>query len=87
LEYSVKNRENMYTVYIHYIWKLNGHEITLSFGDCRGDKLSGHEILQMIELLEKWKDGNLTFGECCELREFKYQFSDVIEEYWRRFKA
>lgn len=41
------------------------------------------EIKRFIELLRKWQSGALTWGECAELREFKYKFGDSIEILYR----
>lgn len=46
------------------------------------EKLSEQEIDTFIDLLQKWKRDELTWGECCELREMKYRFSDTIEKYY-----
>jgi hypothetical protein len=45
------------------------------------------EIRRFIVLLKKWANDNLTWGECCELREFKYQFSDSIERYYQEWQS
>lgn len=45
------------------------------------------EIHRFIELLEKWANNDLTWGECRELREFKYQFSDSIEQYYQEWRS
>lgn len=46
------------------------------------DRLDNQEIDRFIELLQKWKEDDLNWGECCELREMKYRFSDTIEKYY-----
>lgn len=47
------------------------------------DKMSSEDIDRFIELLQKWKTDDLNWGECCELRELKYRFSDTIEPYYQ----
>jgi hypothetical protein len=45
--------------------------------------VNSEKIDHFISLLQKWKNDDLNWGECCELREFGYQYSDAIDEYWK----
>ncbi|WP_170163382.1 hypothetical protein [Brevibacillus gelatini] len=42
------------------------------------------EIRRFIALLEKWVNNELTWRE---LREYKYQFSDSIEQYYQEWQS
>ncbi|MFF2531605.1 hypothetical protein ACFVS2_22105 [Brevibacillus sp. NPDC058079] len=46
------------------------------------EKMTDEEIEKFIELLRKWKDDDLTWGEFCDLRSFSYRFGDTIEKYF-----
>lgn len=49
--------------------------------------MEDEEVTRFIGLLTEWRDKGLNWGDCCELRTFKNQFSDAIEEYYQEWSS